>query len=184
MVDAESSKIDERLIDATIAGDEQAFAEITRRHKTRVFGLVSRFAKNPADMEDICQDIFIRAFLKLRQFRRDSPFEHWLLRIATWKCYDYLRKNRRTLVDLSMEVLLETGHEIEAPRHRVSPAVEQLHAALARLSVKERLVITLLELEDHSVQEVAELTGWSIANVKVRAFRARAALRKLIETTP
>ncbi len=66
------------------------------------------------------------------------------------------------------------GHEPLAPPPAVAhPDLERLHAALAQLSAKERLVITLLELEDRSVQEVAELTGWSAANVKVRAFRAR-----------
>ena len=58
---------------------------------------------------------------------------------------------------------------------------ERLQAALAELSPKERLVITLLELEERSVQEIASLTGWSEGNVKVRAFRARAALRKIME---
>jgi RNA polymerase sigma-70 factor (ECF subfamily) len=78
--------------------------------------------------------------------------------------------------------MLESGHEpcaAEAPAPH--PDLERLHAALAELSPKERLVITLLELEERSVREVADFTGWSETNVKVRAFRARAALRKLME---
>ena len=79
--------------------------------------------------------------------------------------------------------MLESGYEPSAPAPPAPhPDLERLHAALAELSPKERLVITLLELEDRSVQEIADLTGWSAANVKVRAFRARAALRKLMET--
>jgi RNA polymerase sigma-70 factor (ECF subfamily) len=78
--------------------------------------------------------------------------------------------------------MLESGYEPSAPEHPAPhPDLERLHAALAQLSAKERLVITLLELEERSVQEIAELTGWSMGNVKVRAFRARAALRKLLE---
>jgi RNA polymerase sigma-70 factor (ECF subfamily) len=78
--------------------------------------------------------------------------------------------------------LLESGYEPRAPEAAdPHPDLERLHAALAQLSPKERLVITLLELEERSVQEIAGLTGWSAGNVKVRAFRARAALRKLME---
>ena len=184
MAVAESPLVpDDQLVAATLAGDDRAFAELAGRHKTRVFGLASRFARNAADLEDICQDVFIQAFFKLRQFRRESPFEHWILRIATFKCYDYLRRHRRDRHDTSVDELLASGYQPCAPENPVAhPDLERLHAALAQLSAKERLVITLLEIEDRSVQEVSDLTGWSAANVKVRAFRARAALRKLLET--
>jgi len=179
---AESCSSDEELVEATLTGDESAFAELAGRHKSRVFGVASRFANDAAELEDICQDVFIQAYFKLRQFRRDSPFEHWLLRITTFKCYDYLRKRRRTAPSISVDALLDSGYEPSAPEARaVHPDVERLRAALAQLSPKERLVITLLELEERPVAEIAQLTGWSVANVKVRAFRARAALRKLME---
>ncbi len=184
MVSAKGSTSDEQLVEATLAGDDQAFAELTLRHKSRVFGLAARFASNAAELEDICQEVFVQAYFKLRQYRRDSPFEHWVLRITTYKCYDYLRKRRRSGVTLSVDAMLESGYEPSAPAAAdPHPDLERLHAALAELSPKERLVITLLELEERSVQEIAGLTGWSVANVKVRAFRARAALRKLMEKT-
>jgi len=176
---------DETLVEATLAGDDDAYAELTRRHKSRVFGVASRFARDAAELEDICQEVFVQAYFKLRQYRRDSPFQHWLMRITTHKCYDYLRKRQRSAFTSSIESMLESGHEPAAPESAAPhPDLERLHAALAALSTKERLVITLLELEDRSVQEIAELTGWSVANVKVRAFRARAALRKHLESRP
>jgi RNA polymerase sigma-70 factor, ECF subfamily len=182
MVAAESSVSDEQLVAATLAGDDHAFAELTRRHKSRVFGVASRFARDASELEDICQDVFVQVYFKLRQFRRDSPFEHWVLRITTYKCYDYLRKRRRDKSGVSVDALLESGYEPSAPEEPPAhPDLERLHAALAQLSPKERLVITLLELEERSVLEIADLTGWSVANVKVRAFRARGALRKLLE---
>ena len=80
-----------------------------------------------------------------------------------------------------MDALLESGYEpAAASPPAVQPDIERLHAAVARLTPKERLVVTLLELEDHTLQEVAQLTGWSVGNVKVRAFRARASLHKLL----
>jgi len=185
MVSAENTTTDEQLVEAALAGDDQAYAELAGRHKSRVFGVAARFARDAAELEDICQDVFVQAYFKLRQFRRDSPFEHWLMRITTYKCYDYLRKRRRDPGGISTDALLESGYEPSAPEPAAPhPDLERLHAALAQLSPKERLVITLLELEERSVQEIADLTGWSPANVKVRAFRARAALRKLMEKTP
>ncbi len=184
MVAAQSSPPDNELVAAALAGDDDAYAELAARHKGRVFGVSARFSRDAAELEDICQEVFTQAYFKLRQYRRDSPFEHWLLRITTHKCYDYLRKRRRAAPQISVEAMLESGHEPHAPPPPAShPHLEHLHAALGKLSDKERLVITLLELEDRSVQEVADLTGWSAANVKVRAFRARAALRKILERT-
>ena len=179
---AEANRPDEQLVEATLAGSDDAFAELATRHKSRVFSIASRFAQNTAELEDICQEVFVQAYFKLRQYRRDSPFEHWLLRITTHKCYDHLRKRRRAAPSISVDLMLESGYEppaYECPAPH--PDLERLHAALAELSPKERLVITLLELEDRSVQEIAGLTGWSAGNVKVRAFRARTALRKLLE---
>jgi RNA polymerase sigma-70 factor (ECF subfamily) len=182
MVSENSSPPDEELIHATLGGDDHAFAELVRRHKGSVFRVASRFAGNAAELEDICQDVFVQAYFKLRQYRRDSPFEHWVLRITTHKCYDYLRRRRRHPGTVSVESMLESGHEPSTPEPAdPHPDLERLYAALAQLSAKERLVITLLELEERSVREIAGLTGWSEANVKVRAFRARASLRKLME---
>jgi len=182
MVSAKSSTPDEQLVEATLAGDDDAFAELALRHKSRIFGVAARFARDAAELEDICQDVFVQAYFKLRQYRRDSPFEHWVLRITTHKCYDYLRKRRRSGSSISVDAMLESGHEPSAPEPPAPhPDLERLHAALAQLSPKERLVITLLELEERSIQEIAGLTGWSAGNVKIRAFRARAALRKLME---
>jgi len=185
MAASENSPPDEQLVEATLDGDEQAFAELARRHKGRVFAVASRFAANHAELDDIAQEVFVQAFFKLRQYRRDSPFEHWLMRITTFKCYDFLRKRLRTSGSISVEAMLETGHEPIAPEQPAPhPALEKLYAALAKLSAKERLIITLLELEQRSIREIAGLTGWSEANVKVRAFRARAALRQILERNP
>jgi RNA polymerase sigma-70 factor (ECF subfamily) len=182
MAAAQSSPPDDELVLSALAGRDDAFEELAQRHKGRVFGVASRFARDAAELEDICQEVFTQAYFKLRQYRRDSPFEHWLLRITTHKCYDYLRKRHRAAPQISVEAMLESGHEPHAPPAPTPhPQLENLRAAIGQLSAKERLVITLLELEDRSVQEVAKLTGWSEGNVKVRAYRARAALRKLLE---
>ncbi len=169
---------DERLIQSTLSGDDEAFAELVRRHKRKLFGIAARFARNDHDLDDIAQEIFVKAYQNLAKFRGDAPFEHWVSRIAVRTCYDFLRKTRRNQGNIPLgEVEVAVEDNVGARR-----ADEVLRWGLARLSPDERLVITLLELEEKSVRETAELTGWSEANVKVRAFRARLALKKALET--
>lgn len=170
---------DERLIQSTLAGEDEAFAELVRRHKNRVFGIATRFARNGAELDDVCQEIFIKIYRNLGRFRGDAPFEHWLSRIAVRACYDLLRKTRREREQVPLDGLPLVVEDNVAPQR----AREVLEFAMAKLSPEQRLVITLLELEEKNVRETAELTGWSEANVKVRAFRARQALKKILETS-
>lgn len=168
---------DELLIQSTLAGDDEAFAELVRRHKRKIFGIAARFARNDHELDDICQEIFVKAYQKLKSFRGEAPFEHWVSRIAVHVCYDFLRKTRRDRDNVPLDAIEISVTDNVSPRD----AAEILQWALPRLSVDERLVITLLELEEKSVRETAELTGWSESNVKVRAFRARQALKKILE---
>src|SRR5262245_40205736 len=87
--------LDEELVQATLGGDDSAFAELVRRHQRRVFGTASRFARNDHQLDDIAQEVFIRAYKNLSQFRKDAPFEHWLARITFSACYDFLRRERK-----------------------------------------------------------------------------------------
>src|SRR5271163_1766982 len=128
MVSAHGSPPDEQLVAAALAGDDDAFAELASRHKGRVFGVAARFARDAAELEDICQEVFVQAYFKLRQFRRDSPFEHWVLRITTYKCYDYLRKRRREGPSVSVDAMLESGFEPPAPEAAAPhPDLERLY---------------------------------------------------------
>lgn len=173
---------DEDLVSATLAGDEDAFAELVRRHRRRVFGTASRFARDDHQLDDICQEVFVRIFRNLSKFRRDAPFEHWLARVTVSACYDFLRKERRTREQValdSVEYELKDG----GPEKAIAAgnAREILAFAMRKLSPDERLILTLCELEERSIREVAQLTGWSESNVKVRAFRARQNLKKALE---
>lgn len=172
---------DEILVRQTLAGDDDAFATLARRHRDRIARMVSRFAANAQEAEDLLQDIFLRAWRKLGQFRAGVPFEHWLSRLAIRQCYDLLRRRRRQREDTLDPAAWETLRIASAEPPEPSAAREFLDMAFSRLAADERLIITLLELEERSVRDVAGLTGWSEANVKVRAFRARQKLKKLLE---
>ena len=169
---------DERLIESTLAGDDEAFAALVARHKRRIFALAARFTRSDAELDDLAQEIFIKAFRHLGKFRRESPFEHWLARIGVRACYDHLRKTRRDHDNIALDDIDLPAADNLAPQR----AREVLDFALAKLSPEERLVITLLELEERSIRDIAALTGWSESNVKVRAHRARQSLKNILET--
>ncbi len=170
------------LIKSAIGGNDLAFAGLVTRYKRRVFRLAARFTRSEHELEDLCQEIFLKVYENLKQFRGDAPFEHWLSRIAVRTCYDALRKQRHDRKNMPLD---ELGWEPQDRR-----IDDRLTAAEARsfimwgvrqLKVEEQMVITLMELEEKSVKEVAELTGWSVVNVKVRAWRARKALKRILE---
>jgi RNA polymerase sigma-70 factor (ECF subfamily) len=175
---------DEALVAAALEGNDDAFTELVRRHKRRVFAAAARFARDDHQLDDICQEVFVRVFRNLGKFRGDAPFEHWLARITVSACYDFLRKERRLREQVALDAIefemrdLSIEAAIAAGRAR-----ELLVFAMRRLTPDDQLIITLCEIEEHPVREVAEMTGWSESNVKVRAFRARQNLRKILETS-
>jgi RNA polymerase sigma-70 factor, ECF subfamily len=175
---------DDALVASALRGDETAFTELVRRHKRRVFAAASRFARDDHQLDDLGQEIFIRAFRNLSKFRGEAPFEHWLSRITVSTCYDFLRKERRTREQISLDAhafdLRDSRSDASASARS---AAELLAFAMRQLSADERLIITLAEIEDRSMREISELTGWSESNVKVRAFRARQNLKKILEAS-
>jgi len=177
----EEAPTDERLIKATISGDDEAFTELVRRYKRKVFSIVARHVRNNNELDDVCQEIFIKVYQNITKYRYDAPFEHWVSKIAINACYDALRKGRREQGDVPLE---EVAFSLRAPvaeGFHSDEAWEILKYGLDRLRPEDRLVITLMNLEEKSIREIAVLTGWSESKVKVRAFRARKQLKRILE---
>lgn len=180
---------DTELIAAVRKGDVAKFEPLIARYQPRVFATARRYARREDEIQDIVQEVFIKAFQKLDSFRAEAPFEHWLMRLAVRTCYDFLRshqRNRETmLTDLSdpeVDWLERFAASPEDNSKNTDAARALVERVMAQLSPEARLVITLLEIEDRSVKEIAQLTGWSVPLVKVRAFRARAQMKKILET--
>jgi RNA polymerase sigma-70 factor (ECF subfamily) len=140
---------------------------------------------------DVAQEVWLKAFQKLKSYRGDAPFEHWLMRLALNTCYDFLRSHRRNRETPFSDLSDEEDNWLERFIRQPESASEHADAArslvervLEQLPPPARLVITLLEIEEKSVKEIAQLTGWSVPLVKVRAFRARAQMRKLLAKIP
>jgi RNA polymerase sigma-70 factor, ECF subfamily len=175
------------LIAAVLQGDAASFEPLVQKHSPRVFATARRYARRESEVEDIAQEVWLKAFEKLKSFRGEAPFEHWLMRLTVRTCYDFLRAHQRNR-ESSFSDLSESESDwlqkfVAAPES----ATEQADAAklliervLEKLSPQARMVITLLEIEDRSVKEIAQLTGWSVPLVKVRAFRARGEMRKIL----
>ena len=185
---AAMERTDPELIAAVLAGDESSFEPLVAKYQSRVFATARRYARREDEVEDIVQEVFIKAFQKLPGFRGEAPFEHWLMRLALRTCYDFLRVHQRNREMNFTDITHEESDWLEKFRQEPSSAREDAAAArmliqrlLDQLSPENRLVIVLLEIEDRSVKEIARITGWSIPLVKVRAFRARAQMRKLLE---
>lgn len=181
MPEAPAEVADETLVRETLGGDEQAFAELVARHKGRVFSTCARFARDGQQLDDLSQEVFLRAWRKLKSFRGDAPFEHWLARLTVTTCYDFLRREKRHREPVSLDEMPGEmrDHTIDNAL-AAGRAKELLEWAMRRLTPDEHLVLTLLEIDERSVREIAATTGWSESNVKVRAFRARARLKCIL----
>lgn len=180
------------LLTGARAGEDSAARALVDRLYPLVIRIVRSHLPRRAAEEDLAQEVFVKLFARLDQYepRAEVPFEHWVSRLAVRTCLDALRAERRRpewrVSDLSEEqaawvefMLRDAAVEPAADAEAARAAVEQL---LAQLPADDRLVLGLLDLEQRSVKEIASLTGWSRALVKVRAFRARRKLRALAAT--
>lgn len=179
---------DRAYIDRIVNGDRNAFSYIVKKYKMYVLKIVGRHVPY-ADAEEVAHDAFIRIYESLAQFRGPDGFRQWMAAITTRTCYDYWRRAYRSnevpmssLGDEHREWLDRVASERVSVEDIASRAEarEVLDYALSKLSPEDRMVLELVYMEGLSVREVADLLGWSSANVKIRSFRSRKKLHKLL----
>jgi RNA polymerase sigma factor (sigma-70 family) len=181
----------EQWLPLAIQGDEVAARELVERLYPLVIRIVRAHLPRRMAEEDLAQEVFIKMFSRLPQYRlrEGVPFEHWVARLAVHTCLDSLRAERRRpelrLTDLGesdAEWLAYLNSAGEAPPDgSAEDARAMVEKLLAQLPPQDRLVITLLDLEQKTVREIGQLTGMNMTLIKVRAFRARRKLRRLAE---
>jgi RNA polymerase sigma-70 factor (ECF subfamily) len=177
------------LVEAALRYDDDAARELVRRLYPLVAKLVRAHRPRRTSEEDLCQMIFIKMFQKLSQFSGKVPLEHWVSRIAVNTCLNQIAAEKVRLelrhADLSeeenavLENLASSSSEL-APDQRLASR-QLIEHLLDLLKPAERLVIHLLYLQSRSIEEIRELTGWSAALIKVRAFRARQKMKQQLE---
>ena len=167
-------------IQAALAGDDSAFERLVRQYQGQIALLCWRFSRDSAVCERLVQDTFVEAFFSLKSYKAKAPFIHWLKKIATRAGYRFWKEQDKAKLFLPLEesdfAAADNQQEIEPDK-----AAEILHALLDRLDSAERLVLTLMYLEDCSVKEIAQRMGWTSAGTKMRAMRARNKLKKIAE---
>lgn len=158
-----------------------------------LFPMVSRIVRSHlprrSSEEDLCQEVFMKMFARIEQWRGQMPFPHWVSRVAVTTCLDALRWQKRRpelrwadLSESEAEVLDNVLHdERDTLSTDAISARELAHKLLATLKPADRLVLTMMDMEGRSVADVQAATGWSATLVKVRAFRARRKLRKAFD---
>jgi len=164
-------------------GDSEAFGPLVERYQQRIFSILFHLVRRRDEVEDLAQEVFFKAFRAIRSYNFQSSFATWLSRIAVNHCYDYLRKVRASRLSYYSEMTEEGARELE--RKAESPPSRGLDHGekvtlrdfvgrlMARAPEDDRLILTLKELEDYSVEEIADLMKLKPSTVKVRLHRAR-----------
>jgi RNA polymerase sigma-70 factor (ECF subfamily) len=169
------------------AGDELAFREIVERHQTKVFSIIYGILRNHNDAEDIAQQVFAKVYFSIGNFDFRSSLLTWIYKITVNECYDYLRKKRVRKLVYESDFSQEEAQRMEASEPAVDaavPADERLAQQdlvvklLSKVSAQDRSLILLKEVEGHSVEELAQMTGLNENTIKVKLFRTRQKLLK------
>jgi RNA polymerase sigma-70 factor (ECF subfamily) len=180
-------KNDALIIGEVLAGDIDVFEVLLSRYQDHVSQIVRKHVPWQ-NVPEVVHDTFIQAYQSLPSFRGTKPFKHWLAKIAIRRCHDFWREYyQRREVPVSaisaecrfwLEHLL-SDHSLEEAKERLE-ARDLLNWALGQLSAVDRIVLTLIYLDECSLAEAAALLGWSIARVKIQSYRARHKLRKIL----
>jgi RNA polymerase sigma-70 factor (ECF subfamily) len=173
---------DRELVRRAQGEDQEAFEELLRRHQHRVFAVAGGILRRREDVEDIAQQVFVKAYFSLKRFDQRAAFSTWLYKITVNECWDMLRKKKvRPLVyesDLSEEqakqVLAAEGKNSSGPdiSERLE-ARERVERLMEGLYERDRLMLILKEVEGFAVEEIAQVLDLNANTVKVRLFRAR-----------
>lgn len=181
----DSPEIDDRgLLNAHVAGDPDAFGELVRRHRDRLWAVAVRTTGDPEEASDALQDALVSAFRRAESFRGDAQVTTWMHRIVVNACLDRMRR-RRTRPTEPLPDETDRRLALESPRQAEDPAEAgerraDVMAALAQLNADQRAALVLVDMEGYSVDEAADLLGCAPGTVKSRCSRGRAVLVPLL----
>jgi RNA polymerase sigma-70 factor (ECF subfamily) len=164
-------------------GDLEAFESLLFRYQNQIYSYIFRMVGNRHDAEDITQETFIKCFKARNQIDTQRKFSSWLYKIATNSTFDFLRKVKRSpkLVEEELMIEVETESAID-PYYEVEKLfdAEEIENAITKLSLPQKTVILLYYYEDFSLDTIRELTGMPEGTIKTHLFRARQALKQLL----
>jgi len=170
---------DNLAVDRYLAGDMTAFDELMIRYERQIYRVCYRFVNNRDDAMDLAQEVFIKAFEHLGNFRRESSMKTWLYRIAMNHCINHVKKNAREFVEITESVgstRASVHSDMEEKEQR-----EQFRRLVKRLPPKQKAILELRIHEQLSYEEIANMSGRSISTIKASVFFALEKLRKLVK---
>jgi RNA polymerase sigma-70 factor (ECF subfamily) len=180
--------VDERaLVRQAQAGDKAAFETLVQRHQSRVFAVARGILKRQEDVEDIAQQVFVKAYFSLKRFDQRAAFSTWLYKITVNECWDLLRKRKSRPLVYESDFSEEQSRQYSAVEREASNAPDtsdrlamrqRLDELLGQLDKRDRAMLVLKEVEGFSVEEIAQTLELNANTVKVRLFRAR---RRIVE---
>jgi len=180
-VDAPLDSLDERaLVDACLAGRREAFDLIVERHRRAIYQLCYRFVGNHEDASDLAQDVFVRAYRGLRNFRGQATLATWLYRIGVNVCLNRVSAKTPPTERIADRQFVDASADAVPDRLVRTERQARVRAAIAQLPRKQRATLILRMYHEMSHQEIAEALGSSVGAVKANFFHALGNLRKLL----
>jgi len=176
---------DSEIISQVLKGDHNAYALLVERYKSYVFTLTFRFTKNREDAEEVSQDIFVKAYRSLADFKGTAKFSTWLYTIVNTTCITFLRKRRLDVKSLDDERTFEVADSQDSGFR--ANMVEQksrlimVNRAIAMLNPDDAEIITLFYKNEQSLEEISQILGVEVNTAKVRLHRARTRLKDKME---
>jgi RNA polymerase sigma-70 factor (ECF subfamily) len=178
---------DRELVRLAKRDDQEAFELLVKRHQSRVFAVARGILRNKEDVEDVAQQVFVKAYFSLKRFDQRAAFSTWLYKITTNECWDVLRKKKSRPLYFEAELSEEQARQYQASEDVQSPVAdasdrmasrEHVEYLLGFLDERDRAMLVLKEVQGFSVEEIAEMLEINGNTVKVRLFRAR---RRIME---
>ncbi len=177
---------DNEIISRVLRGEPSLYAELVKRYQKFVFTIALRYAPNREDAEEIAQDVFVKAYRNLADFRGDAKFSTWLYTIVSTTCISFLRKKKLDIRPLDHEQVLETASRLDsgfkANTIEQKSKVQMVNRAIHLLSPDDAKLITLFYKGEQSLEEIGQIMGVEPNTVKVRLHRARQRLKDKMET--
>ncbi len=177
---------DNEIISKVLSGDHQAYAGLVSRYQNYVFTLTLRMVKNREDAEEVAQDVFIKAYKYLADFRGASKFTTWLYTIVNNTCISFLRKKKLDIHSLDNENVFEAADSqdsgMRANLIEQKSKLAMVNEAIGLLNPDDAQIITLFYKAEQSLEETAQVLGIEINTAKVRLHRARTRLKEKMET--
>jgi len=159
-------------------GEPAAFAPLVEKYKTLAYNISLKLVRQPEDAEEITQDAFVKAYRSLKGFKGEAKFSTWLYRIVYNSSVSHLRKKQHMVIkdDGEKDILKIPDTGTDPENNEIM--TKALKKAVDELPLKEQSIVTLYYYQESSIDDIAEITGLSVSNVKVKLFRAR---KKLYE---